>query len=233
MGAGSSPPPRWGRRRRRWTAPPRALPASERRQQAWEARRQQRLPGSGRADQQEVVPAGGAHLEGPSAQRLAAHIAQVGCGRRTVDTPAYGGLRPGAPTGQCLDQLGQGGGRSSPSAHDQPGLVGTVGRHHHLRCRQGGHEGDAACGHARIRCRRGRAPPGIRDPPPTEPATGPRRRAIPWRWADRAPPPLCAPRRERGSRSRAAWATEVDSTRTRPGRGLVIPEWRRREAPRR
>ena len=101
------------------------LVALQRRQQAGQPPGQHRLAGAGRADEEEVVAAGGGDLQRAAGNALAAHVGEVG-------DPGWWGGRRGAgpsevgPAGQPLPDLAEGGRPDDAEVRDKGGL-GQVG----------------------------------------------------------------------------------------------------------
>ena len=92
--------------------------AVERRKQAGQSLGEHRLARSGRADHQQVVPAGGGDLQCPTGDRLAADVGEVGRGRWVARRAADGGSsgHGASPSSAWTTSVSVDAVRTSPSA---------------------------------------------------------------------------------------------------------------------
>ena len=100
------------------------------REQAGESLRQHRLAGAGRADQQQVVPASGGHLQRPAGFRLADHVRQIGPPRDRADGRAVRLDKPSRFATQPGDHVDETHRGAYPHALDQGCLGQCLERHH-------------------------------------------------------------------------------------------------------
>ena len=117
---------------------------------------QHRLARAGRADQQEVVPAGGRHLERVAGDRLAADVGQVGAGRRRRRRHGLGRVGPRVQAPERPDHQPEGRHRPHHVTADQLRLDRAPLGHDDLGRRQGVDERQRAR-HRRAPSRRARA----------------------------------------------------------------------------
>ena len=103
----------------------------ERRQQPRQALGEHRLAGPRRADEQQVVPAGGGDLQCPPGRRLAADVGQVERRRRILHRCLRGRIGPRRLASGNRDQLGEVGDVAHRSLRGDPGLAIRARGHHH------------------------------------------------------------------------------------------------------